>query len=99
MTAHRRAVDAAGTDWKSAVYRKVEEEAKADRGLTMARMVYSRRADERGVRGQAGVRPIQQSGNALQVRTRRPFGEEGSGAVRRGLGECDRGQERSAAGG
>ena len=25
--------DAAGTDWKSAVYRKVQEEVKADRGL------------------------------------------------------------------
>ena len=27
------------TDWKSAVYRKVEEEVKADRGLTIGRMV------------------------------------------------------------
>src|SRR6202043_1257497 len=35
----RGAADAAGTDWKSAVYRKVQEEMKAGRGLTMARMV------------------------------------------------------------
>ena len=33
------ATDAASTDWKSAVYRKVEEEVKADRGLTIERMV------------------------------------------------------------
>ena len=30
---------AAGTDWKSAVYRKVQEEMKANRGLTIERMV------------------------------------------------------------
>jgi len=39
LAAHRGAADAAGTDWKSAVYRKVQEEVKADRGLTIARMV------------------------------------------------------------
>jgi transposase-like protein len=39
LAAHRGAADAAGTDWKSAVYRKVQEEVKADRGLTTARMV------------------------------------------------------------
>ena len=38
LAAHRGAADAAGTDWKSAVYRKVQEEMKAGRGLTMARM-------------------------------------------------------------
>ena len=49
--------------------------------------------------GRPVFRPIQQSDDALQARTRRPFGEEGSGAVRRDLGESDRDQERSAAGG
>jgi putative transposase len=39
LAAHRGAADAAGTEWKSAVYRKVQEEMKADRGLTIARMV------------------------------------------------------------
>jgi hypothetical protein len=29
----------AGRDWKSAVYRKVQEEVKADRGMTIERMV------------------------------------------------------------
>jgi transposase InsO family protein len=38
LAAHRGAADAAGIDWKSAVYRKVEEEVKADRGLTVERM-------------------------------------------------------------
>jgi hypothetical protein len=33
------AADAAGSDWKSAVYGQVQEEVKADRGLTIARMV------------------------------------------------------------
>src|SRR5207249_6223185 len=39
LAAHRGAADAAGTDWKSAVYRKVQGEMKVGRGLTMARMV------------------------------------------------------------
>ena len=39
LAAHRGAADAAGIDWKSAVYRKVQEEVKADRGLTIERMV------------------------------------------------------------
>jgi len=47
LAAHRGAADAAGVDWKSAVYWKVQEEVKADRGLTIVRMVelgrYSRR--------------------------------------------------------
>jgi putative transposase len=33
------AADVAGTDWKSAVYRKIEEEVKACRGLTAKRML------------------------------------------------------------
>jgi hypothetical protein len=32
LAAHRGTADAAGADWKSAVYRKVQEEVKADRG-------------------------------------------------------------------
>src|SRR5262249_28306023 len=39
LAAHRGAADAAGTDWKSAVYRKIEEEIKAKWGLTVKRMV------------------------------------------------------------
>jgi putative transposase len=39
LAAHRGTADAAGGDWKSAVYRKIEEEVKADRGLTVERML------------------------------------------------------------
>src|SRR5258708_26318072 len=39
LAAHRGAAEATGTDWKSAVYRKVKEEMKAERGLAIARMV------------------------------------------------------------
>jgi transposase InsO family protein len=39
LAAHRGAADAAGTDWKSAVYQKIEQEMKANRGLTAKRMV------------------------------------------------------------
>jgi transposase-like protein len=39
LAAHRGTADAAGIDWKSAVCRKVEEEVKANRGLTIERMV------------------------------------------------------------
>jgi transposase InsO family protein len=39
LAAHRGTADAAGVDWKSAVYRKVEEEVKTNRGLTIERMV------------------------------------------------------------
>jgi hypothetical protein len=39
LAARRGTADATGTDWKSAVYRKVQEEVKADRGLTIERMV------------------------------------------------------------
>ena len=39
LAAHRGTADAAGNAWKSAVYRKVQEEVKADQGLTVTRMV------------------------------------------------------------
>jgi putative transposase len=39
LAAHRGTADAAGVDWKSAVYRKVKEEVKACRGLTVERMI------------------------------------------------------------
>src|SRR5207248_10627600 len=39
LAAHRRTADAAGIDWESAVFRKISEEVKMDRGLTMKRMV------------------------------------------------------------
>jgi putative transposase len=39
LAAHRGSADAAGVDWKSAVYRKVQEEVKAHRGLTVERRV------------------------------------------------------------
>jgi putative transposase len=39
LAAHRGTADAAGVDWKSAVYRKVKEEVKANPGLTIKRML------------------------------------------------------------
>lgn len=39
LAAHRGTADVAGTDWESAVYRKVKEEVKAGGGLTVERMV------------------------------------------------------------
>jgi transposase InsO family protein len=39
LAAHRGTADAAGIDWKSAVFRKVKEEVIADRGLAIERMV------------------------------------------------------------
>ncbi len=39
LAVHRAAADAAGTDWKSAICRKIEEEIQAQRGLTVKRMV------------------------------------------------------------
>jgi transposase InsO family protein len=39
LAAHRRTADAAGIDWKSAVYGKVGEEVSAGRRLTIERMV------------------------------------------------------------
>jgi putative transposase len=39
LAAHRRTADAAGVDWKSAVNGKIEEEVKAEGGLTVQRMV------------------------------------------------------------
>src|SRR5215469_15641509 len=39
LAAHRRAADAAGIEWKSAVYGQVREEMKATNGLTIGRMV------------------------------------------------------------
>ena len=48
LAAHRGTADAAGTDWKSAVYRKVQEEVKADRGLTIERMVKLGRVSRSG---------------------------------------------------
>ena len=40
--------DAAGADWKSAVYQKVEQEVKANRGLTIERMVELGRVSRSG---------------------------------------------------
>jgi putative transposase len=48
LAAHRGAADAAGIEWKSAVYRKVEEEVKANRGLTIERMVELGRVSRSG---------------------------------------------------
>jgi putative transposase len=39
LAAHRRTADAAGINWQSAVFRKIGEEVKTDRGLTVKRMV------------------------------------------------------------
>jgi putative transposase len=48
LAAHRGTADAAGVDWKSAVYRKVEEEVKANRGLTIERMAEMARVSRSG---------------------------------------------------
>jgi putative transposase len=48
LAAHRRTADAAGIDWKSAVYRKVGEEVSAGRGLTIERMVKLGRVSRSG---------------------------------------------------
>jgi putative transposase len=48
LAAHRGTADAAGVDWKSAVYQKVEEEVKANRGLTIERMVELGRVSRSG---------------------------------------------------
>ena len=39
LATHRGTADAAGVDWKSAVYQKVQEEVKTGSGLTVGRMV------------------------------------------------------------
>jgi putative transposase len=39
LAAHRGTADAAGVDWKSAIFQKVKEEVKTERGLTVERMV------------------------------------------------------------
>jgi transposase InsO family protein len=48
LAAHRGTADAAGVDWKSAVYRKVKEEVKANRGLTIKRMLELGRVSQSG---------------------------------------------------
>jgi transposase InsO family protein len=48
LAAHRGTADAASTDWKSAVYRKIEEEVKLDRGLTIGRMAALGRVSRAG---------------------------------------------------
>lgn len=44
LAAHGRAADAAGIDWKSAVYRQVAEEVRAGSGLSIRRMLELGRA-------------------------------------------------------
>jgi putative transposase len=39
LAAHRGTADVAGTEWESAVFRKVKEEVKGGSGLTVGRMV------------------------------------------------------------
>ena len=48
LAAHRGTADAAGVDWKSAVYRKVQEEVKPESGLTIERMVELGRVSRSG---------------------------------------------------
>src|SRR5271169_6742115 len=48
LAAHRGTADAAGVDWQSAVYRKAQEEMKANRGLTIERMVKLGRVSRSG---------------------------------------------------
>src|SRR5271165_6158464 len=48
LAAHRGTADAAGVDWKDAVYRKAQEEMKANRGLSIERMVKLGRVSRSG---------------------------------------------------
>jgi transposase InsO family protein len=48
LAAHRRTADAAGIEWKSAVYRKIDEEVNVDRGLSIERMVELGRVSRSG---------------------------------------------------
>jgi transposase InsO family protein len=48
FAAHRGTTDAAGTDWKSGVYQRIQEEVKAARGLTIDRMVKLGRVSRSG---------------------------------------------------
>src|ERR1700722_15387018 len=48
LAAHRGTADAAGVDWKAAVYRRVQEEMKANRGLSLERMVKLGRVSRSG---------------------------------------------------
>jgi transposase InsO family protein len=48
LAAHRRTADAAGIEWKSAVYRKIGEEVIAGRGLSIERMVELGRVSRSG---------------------------------------------------
>jgi transposase InsO family protein len=48
LAASRGTADAAGADWKSAVYRKVKEEVKTNGGLTIQRMVKLGRVSRAG---------------------------------------------------
>jgi putative transposase len=48
LAAHRRTADAAGIEWKSAVYRKVAEEVIVRRGLSIERMVELGRVSRSG---------------------------------------------------
>jgi transposase InsO family protein len=58
LAAHRRTADAAGIDWKSAVYRKVGEEVSAGARLTIERMVELGRVSRSGFyRFDEGLRP------------------------------------------
>jgi len=48
LAAHRGTADAAGVDWKTAVYQKVQEEMKAGGRLTVERMVKLGRVSRSG---------------------------------------------------
>jgi putative transposase len=48
LAAHRGTADAAGVDWKAAVYRKAQEEMKANRGLSIERMMKLGRVSRSG---------------------------------------------------
>ena len=48
LAAHRKTADAAGLDWKSAVYQKVQEEVKAGGRLTVEAMVKLGRVSRSG---------------------------------------------------
>jgi putative transposase len=71
LAAHRRTADAAGIEWKSAVYRKIGEEVIAGGGLSIERMVELGRVSRSGFYrfnkdGQSGPDPDMDLRDAIQ---------------------------------
>jgi putative transposase len=59
LAAHRGAADVAGSNWKAAVYEKIQEEVNADRGLSIERMVELGRVSRSGFYRSVTATPTQ----------------------------------------